>query len=484
MQNADSADLQTTIAQLRSRFSAEFDNTYIEHVIIPSFLATTFKGERLLLPMIDVQFSKENALPRHVLGLLYEDWKVSPEEGITVFLQALEKRGPDNRRKRIVMSAFTPDLYAAMYRDKVRQFFDTILHASHVGKPVMGRYLENYFDLFWDLHLGVKGDAIPADVREFAQSFHAVLAHQNPTQKIVHDNYMGVRARLATVKQWISDRIGDLSDGETANPEKAFAFWWMRNSGQGEDLTRNDAVVEVLHDFMAISQWGNMIYEIMLRLAPGGDPEVRAWFNKTLEGDSDNAPAEIFAPLTRFVMELFRTISPNRGSLSALEATGSRPDQTFSTILIPHAATSSYPAHWQRPEDFDPDRFKKAPASHQIDEATCAQMGFAKCPFDRRAFEVEDGRNVALHNSGFGTVYPVVDGKPLPVCDHAGFAPFGFGYRRCPAEQFTIQVFEDFLRKVWKSRIEFRKLDIAKPQLVPIGPGMVVGDDVGFFSAT
>jgi hypothetical protein len=94
MQNADPADLQTTIAHLRNRFSAEFDKTYIEHVIIPSFLATTFQGERLFLPMIDVQFSKENALPHHLLGLLYEDWKVSPEEGITVFLQGLEKRGP------------------------------------------------------------------------------------------------------------------------------------------------------------------------------------------------------------------------------------------------------------------------------------------------------------------------------------------------------------------------------------------------------
>src|SRR5262249_24063446 len=89
MQKAGSADLRTTIAHLRNRFSAEFDKTYIEHVIIPSFLATTFKCERLLLPMIDVQFSKENALPRHVLGLLYEAWRVAPEEGVTVFLQSL-----------------------------------------------------------------------------------------------------------------------------------------------------------------------------------------------------------------------------------------------------------------------------------------------------------------------------------------------------------------------------------------------------------
>jgi cytochrome P450 len=61
----------------------------------------------------------------------------------------------------------------------------------------------------------------------------------------------------------------------------------------------------------------------------------------------------------------------------------------------------------------------------------------------------------------------VVDGKPLPVCDYAGFAPFGFGYRRCPGEQLTIQVFEDFLRKVWRDKIAFRSLNLANPRRCP-----------------
>ena len=55
--------------------------------------------------MIDVKFTKENALPLYVWGLLNEAWKPAPEDGVTVFVQALEKRGPDNRRKRIFMSA-------------------------------------------------------------------------------------------------------------------------------------------------------------------------------------------------------------------------------------------------------------------------------------------------------------------------------------------------------------------------------------------
>ena len=146
--------------------------------------------------------------------------------------------------------------------------------------------------------------------------------------------------------------------------------------------------------------------------------------------------------------------------------------------MSPHEATSFDAVQWKSPNAFDPDRYNNAPTSHQIDEARCDQVGFAKCPFDRTAFEVKDGRKAVMHNSGFGTVYGIVDDKPLPVCDYAGFAPFGFGYRRCPGEQLTIQVFEDFLRKVWKDKIEFEKLDIATPEPLPIGPTTVIGDDV------
>jgi len=104
----------------------------------------------------------------------------------------------------------------------------------------------------------------------------------------------------------------------------------------------------------------------------------------------------------------------------------------------------------------------------------------ARCPFEITNFEVKDGRKANITNSGFGTVFGAVDGKSLPVCDYAGFAPFGFGYRRCPGEQLTIQVFEDFLRKVWRDKIVFRKLDLANAGQVPIGPTAVISDDLGF----
>ena len=46
--------------------------------------------------------------------------------------------------------------------------------------------------------------------------------------------------------------------------------------------------------------------------------------------------------------------------------------------------------------------------------------------------------------------------------------------------RLTIQVFEDFLRKVWRDKIMFRKLGLANPGQVPIGPNAVIEDDLGF----
>ena len=63
--------------------------------------------------MIDLTLTKENALPFDLWGMLYEEWKPTPAAGVTVFLQGLEERGDNNLRKRIYMSAVTPDLLRA-----------------------------------------------------------------------------------------------------------------------------------------------------------------------------------------------------------------------------------------------------------------------------------------------------------------------------------------------------------------------------------
>src|SRR5262247_857048 len=153
-----------------------------------------------------------------------------------------------------------------------------------------------------------------------------------------------------------------------------------------------------------------------------GDPEVRASFVKTMSGDYDNASGSPYTPLELFVMELFRTISPNGGSLSAIEdarrsAYGESPHALLDARFARHGymsttppSTSLDPRHWLKPQQFDPDRYRAVPTSDQIDEAKCKQIGFARCPFDISSFPVADGRKASLTNSGFGTVFGVVDG--------------------------------------------------------------------------
>ena len=478
-------DLGAAVSRLRKQFLEEFDAGYVDNVIVPHFLVSTYHGERPSLPMIDVTLSKENALPYDLWGMLSETWRPNPEHGVTVFLQALEKRGPDNRRKRIYMSAVTPDLYRPMYSEKVQQFFAKLLDAKNAGKPLMRPYLDGYWDLYWDLHLGVKGGDVPQKIRQVGNSFNTVLAYRDPTQKIVYENYMTVRSNLSFLKSWIDLKLDELNTGRIPAPEKTFAHYWIKNGGDGENFKRKDVVFECFHNFVAFSQWGNTLYNIMLKLSRNhGDPEAQNWFKKTMEGNFDGPRGTAFTPLERFVMELFRLISPNGGSISALEEMRTPPYARHGYIVTPHTSTSIDPVHWREPTKFDPSRYNDVPTSHEIDQAKAKQMGFAKCPFDRKEFEVKDGRNVSLNNSGFGTVYGVAGGQPMPVCDYAGFAPFGFGYRRCPGEQLTIQVFEDFLRKVWKDKIEFVKLNIANPEPLPIGPTTVIGDNVGFVQST
>jgi hypothetical protein len=164
--------------------------------------------------MIDLALSKENAAPPHFWGMLYDGWAPDPKEGTTVFIQGYDQRGPDNERKKIYASATTPDLYAAKYAPKVHAFLARLFAETNAGKPLMHEYYQHYFDLYWDLHLGVTGEAIPPEVRTIGTSFTAVLGHWYPTEDIVRENIMRVRELRPRLKEWIDRRVQAVIDGE------------------------------------------------------------------------------------------------------------------------------------------------------------------------------------------------------------------------------------------------------------------------------
>ena len=483
------ADKRRIALRLREILPTAFDLPYIENVIFPALVTSVYRGEKLSLPMIDPeQLTKEEALPYFFWGMLYDDWEPNLEEdGLSVFIQGYANRGEDNHRKRIYYSALTPDLYGPMYKNKITAFFEGLFRPENANKPLMRQYLDTYFDLYWDLHLGVTGNEIPSEVRQLGESFNTVLAYVNPIEDIVHDNYIRVRAFRPTLRNWIDEKIEDLVVGKIPEPQKTFAYYWLKNGEEGPDFRRKDVIFECFHNFVALSQWGNTIYQIMSTLiSDTGASEIQKTFQEIMSSDFDQADDTPFTPLDRFVMELFRTLSPNDGSISTLTETGQVESlyPRYGYVTNPHKATSEDPRHWKNPKEFDPERYIDAPTSDQIDEARAKEIGFAQCPFHQRSMEVKDGRKTEIANSAFGTVYGITDGQTYPVCDYAGYAPFGFGYRRCPGEQFTIEFIKDFLRKVWSDKIEFKNLGLENPERVPVGPTAVVDDNIGFTRST
>ena len=283
-------DLSAALAKFRATIPSHFNRDYVDNAVIPFFLGSIFAGERSILPMIDLPLTKQDAIPWDFWGMLYEDWKPTPSDGVTVFLEGLENRGADNLRKRIYFTGVTPDLYVPKYQAKVVAFFDTLLDPRHADKPFMRHYLDYFWDIYWDLHLGVKGEAVPPQVRAIGEAFNTVLAFRNPLQEIVYENYMTVRALRPFLAKWIDARLDDVANGRISNPDKTIAYYWLRNAGDGKYFAKKDVVFECFHNFVALSQWGNSIFGIMTRLNQnGGDQAVRAAFQKTMSGDFDNA---------------------------------------------------------------------------------------------------------------------------------------------------------------------------------------------------
>jgi cytochrome P450 len=461
-------------------YPSDFKTDYIRNVIRPFLETSIYEGERLTLPMIDLAFGKEAAIPPHLWGMLYDGWEPDmEEEGLSVFIQGLENRGEANARKRIYMSALTPDLYEAHYRPKVQAFLDDLFDPENEGEPMMSRYYDGYWDMYWDLHLGVRGDDIPQEVRDIGDSFNAVIGFWDPRREVVYENYMRVRELRPALREWIDARVQAVLDGDIENPEATFVHYWAVNGGLGPDFRREDVVFECFHNFLAFSQWGNTLYQVMTVLAPDGDPEVREAWRQTMEGDPDTADDGPFTPLDRLVMELFRTISPNSGSLSTLASTQDGVTGT-SFVIHPHPETSRDERHWLEPDTFDPERYRGAPTAARIDEEHCEAIGFARCPFSGAGMRVEDGRDVELPSNGFGTVHARIDGEAAALVDDAGYAPFGFGYRRCAGEWLTVDFVKEVLRHAWTEDIRFERLEVAEPERLPVGPVVTIEDDVAF----
>ena len=58
---------------------------------------------------------------------------------------------------------------------KVARFFDRLLAPKNQGKGLPGLYQDYYFDLYWDLHLGVRGKKAAGLPTRAGEEFNLLL---------------------------------------------------------------------------------------------------------------------------------------------------------------------------------------------------------------------------------------------------------------------------------------------------------------------
>lgn len=488
---------------LRRRLPKVFteDEDYFNNVILKSYQVFRYANTELTLPMISTDFEKKDALPEFMWGLLWDTWARTDDDSTTVFLENLSDRGANNAKKKTYFSALTPDLYQDFYRTKIESFWQKLLDPTNSETPLLGVYEQRYLDLFWDLHLQTQPDDIPDFAKKIGLEFINCWAIFTPlnledleSSKAFKKSYEYVRENRTELKQWVSEQVEQIK----ACPENyndTFVKYWFENDPDN-NFASADITFECFHNFIALSQWGNTIYKIMdLLRTDNTDPTAQAVQAKFTEimNSEQTTDEKGYTPLDYLTLELFRVTLPNGGSISRYYGVnpsgGSLADKIDEIALHTHYHPANSPVHWEdsvaipgttlNNAPFNPDRYKTVPSAHEVNEEALKTAGtLAKCPFDHSALTTADGRSI--ENNAFGTTFAKTkEGKTCPVVETSGYSPFGFGYRRCPGELFTLEVFKTFLTTVHERSITFYQFSSPEEaDQISVAPGTILADNI------
>ena len=267
----------------------------------------------------------------------------------------------------------------------------------------------------------------PVRCVQIGEAFNTVLAYRDPLLPITYDNYMKVRELQDFLKSWIGERIGDIQSGKTKNPEKTMAWHWLKNAGDGSHFSKKDVVVRVLPQFRRAEPMGQYDFRDHVALVGRRRRSGRA---SVISEDNERkfrhcrrraflatgairhgiVPRDFAERWQRLHHPVMREQAPTarlRSKSSACRWNGI----ATSARRIPAPA-------WIRSTGRIRIRSIRNgifafPTSAQINDDKCRQIGLARCPFDITNFEVKDGRKANITNSGFGTVFGVVDGRAI-----------------------------------------------------------------------
>lgn len=424
--------------------------------VIP-FLFRYLKGtDTLLLPIIDAKkFSKFGPFPKSLIEFFYINKPYDPlRDGRSIFFTDLNDRGKNNERKKIYYSATTPD-EIIHYRSAMQNFSRQIQKKENRGQPFLKLYRRYYMDLFWKVHLGLFEKDVPKPVREFSQSAQYVMGNYRPLSLTRYRNYRILLKNRGAYYQWMREQIQLISCAEEGSPRsKSFVYHWLKNKTEEESFSEKDIAIEGIHNIFSFTFPAVSIYKIIKESVEGNE-SVNRWFSHLREHiNGENPRSEDF--LDHFIMEVFRYTNPIGSVASRVIG-----KNQFAQTLLSNRST----LHWENPDDFNPDRFQKdRNAELFTDEKTCERTQI-RCPFRAMSFSLFN-RSSSLKNTVFGTVFPHKEGEKNPIYEYAGYSAFGYGYRRCPGEIFSVELLKIFFEELVKSDFLFK--EISNYRRIPI----------------
>ena len=190
---------------------------------------------------------------------LYEDWKPTPSDGVTFFIEDVKNRSPNNLRKRIYFAPGSrPTSTLRNIRPRLSTFSTRLFIRSSPDKPFMRHYLDYYSDML----LG------PSSRRE-GRCGAASGPHESgrpstqcsPTaircREVVYESPVTVR-RVQPFPDQI-DNNDDIPNGRIADPDKTITYYWLKNAGDGQYFAKGRRL-RMLPQLRGIQPVGDSIF--------------------------------------------------------------------------------------------------------------------------------------------------------------------------------------------------------------------------------
>lgn len=432
--------LPSTIPANSTAYSPQYPTSstvlpWLSNVIPSDFPATCPPPPGSLLPNCNA-YDKRRSVQEGVGFFIYSNFSAqSPTDPKTSLFLTNRANRANNYRKKVYMAALTSRILP-FYQEKVQNFVNQVYSGwVEYNKPLLSSFKEALVRFFLDLHAGVNDH--PDYVIDYFSSFEEFVAAADLTLPSYYRSHINFKR--------VSEYMRQRSIYVVANDDTSTVTYWWHKAGFETD----NLVFEMVHNIVAFSQFGNVMFMIARDMTLGTPTLGTATAQYDFIGKYANATTD--ADRLDVVRELYRLLVPNGVSFSFLReftnptgpAVQSRHVHQLimltTTGFLTNQSDAFNPVNWASYYQFDTQKYAQSQAS--LNSFSCppsvgtvdgssadpTQPLFPEILLSTSSVDNETVLDICNPNVTFVPQYPV-------------YTPFGLGYRRCPGELLSYMI--------------------------------------------